>query len=95
MENLESHGILVKVMESPGKAMSFQKIKRQKDKKFEKITHELEKGFSFSRNEDKHVLYAINAGKFVIFDTTVRTNLNFHHGKLSKSHGKSHGILKS
>ena len=36
MENLESHGILVKVMESPGKAMSFQKIKRQKDKKFEK-----------------------------------------------------------
>ena len=35
---LESHGILVKVMESHGKAICSQKIKRQKDKKFERIT---------------------------------------------------------
>ena len=36
MENLESHGIIVKVVEGHGKAICFQKIKRQKDKKFEK-----------------------------------------------------------
>ena len=32
---------------------------RQKDKKFEEITDELETGFNFSRNEDEHVLYAL------------------------------------
>ena len=54
MENLESHGIydfnfqawkvmefLVKAMESHGKAICVKKIKRQKDKKFGKITDEL------------------------------------------------------
>ena len=45
---LESHGILVKVMESHGKAICFRKIKRQK-----------ETGFYFSRNKNKHVFYAL------------------------------------
>ena len=36
MENLQSHGMLVKVMESHGKAICFQKIKKAKHKKFEK-----------------------------------------------------------
>ena len=53
-ENPESHGIydfnfqawkvmefLVKAMESHGKAICVKKIKRQKDKKFGKITDEL------------------------------------------------------
>ena len=34
--SLESYGIPVKVMESHGKAICFQKIKGQKDKTFEK-----------------------------------------------------------
>ena len=38
---LESHGILVEVMESHGKAICFRKIKRQKDKKFEKNNKEV------------------------------------------------------
>ena len=56
---LESHGILVKVMESHGKVICFRKIKRQKDKKFEKITGESKTGFNFSRNKNKHVFYAL------------------------------------
>ena len=56
---LQSHGILVKVMESHGKAICFRKIKRQNDKKFEKITDESETGFNFSGNKDKHVSYAL------------------------------------
>ena len=37
--------------------------KRVKDKKFDKITGELETGLSFSRNKDKHILYAIKCWK--------------------------------
>ena len=46
-------------MESHGKAICFRKIKRQNDKKFEKITDESETGFNFSGNKDKHVSYAL------------------------------------
>ena len=72
---LESHGIVVKVINSLGKATCFQKIKQQKDKEFEKITDESETGF----NWDKHIFYAYiyNAGNYVIkwlFDTGIRTN---------------------
>ena len=43
---LESHGILVKVMESHEKAICFQNMKRRKDRTFEKITDESETGFN-------------------------------------------------
>ena len=49
----------MKVMESHGKVICFRKIKRQKDKKFEKITGESKTGFNFSRNKNKHVFYAL------------------------------------
>ena len=56
------------------------KIKRQKDKKFEKITDESETGFNFSRNKGKPIFYAITILENMVlhvnycFDTTVRTN---------------------
>ena len=37
--------------------------KRVKDKKFDKLTGELETGFSFSRSKDKHMFYAIKCWK--------------------------------
>ena len=46
-------------MESHGKAIFFRKIKRQNDKKFEKITDESETSFNFSGNKDKQVSYAL------------------------------------
>ena len=49
----EGHGKLWK------SNICFQKIKRQKDKKFENITDESETGFNFSRNKDKRVFYAL------------------------------------
>ena len=58
MENLQSHGILVKVMKSHENAICFQKIKRQREKKFEKITDESETGFNLSKNKDKQVFCA-------------------------------------
>ena len=42
-----------------GESWKSKKILRQKDKQFEEITDELETGFTFSRNKDKHVLYAL------------------------------------
>ena len=49
----------MKVIESHGQVICFWKIKRQKDKKFEKITDELKTGFNFSRNKNKHIFYAL------------------------------------
>ena len=46
-------------MESHGKAICFQKIKRQKDKKFEKITDKSKTGFKFSRNKNKYIFHAL------------------------------------
>ena len=57
--DLKSHAILVNVMESHGKAICFQKIKRQKDKKFEKITDKSKTGFKFSRNKNKYIFHAL------------------------------------
>ena len=65
--DLESHGILLKVMESHGKAICSRKVKRQKDKNFEKITDESKAGCNFSRSKNKHAFYAFcNTGKYVI-----------------------------
>ena len=44
--------------EGHGKAICFRKIKRQKEKRFEKITDKSETGFNDSRNKDKHI-YAL------------------------------------
>ena len=88
MGNLESlgiydfniHGILVKVMESHGKAMCFRKVKRKKDKKFGKITDKLKTRFNFSRNKQKHIhciLCIVMLENMLLndcFDATVRTN---------------------
>ena len=46
-------------MKSHENAICFQKIKRQREKKFEKITDESETGFNLSRNKDKHVFFAL------------------------------------
>ena len=70
----------MKVMESHGKAICFhQKIKREKDKKFERITDESGTGFNFDRNKDKQsrILCIIILENMLVnycFDTTVRTN---------------------
>ena len=45
--------------EGHGKLWKSKKILRQKYKKFEEITDELETRFTLSRNKDKHVLYAL------------------------------------
>ena len=50
--SVSRHGILVKVTESHGKEICFRKIKRQKDKKFEKITGKSKTGFNFSKNKN-------------------------------------------
>ena len=46
-------------MESHGKAICFQKVKRKKDKTFQKITDESETGSNFSRNKEKHTFHAL------------------------------------
>ena len=49
----------------------------QKDRKFEKITDELETGFNFSRNKDRHIFLCITMLENMLlkdcFDATVRT----------------------
>ena len=71
--------------QSRGKEICFRKIKRQKDKKFEKIKDVSKTGFNFRTNDNKHVFYALRCWKMLLndcFDTTVRTKcFNFDHGK--------------
>ena len=67
---IEGHGML-------WKSNVLSKIKRQKEKKFEKIINKFKPGFSFSRNESKHIFYALYCWKMLLndcFDVTVRTN---------------------
>ena len=54
------------LLESHGKAICLQKIKRQKDKKFEKITDESKTSFNFSKNKTSTYFMHCNAGKYVI-----------------------------
>ena len=83
----------MKVMESHGKAICFRRIKRQKDKKFAKITDELKTGFNFSRNKNKYVMH-FNAGKFYYMIDLILLSeqmLKLWSWKTRESHGKGHG----
>ena len=66
------HVTLYRVHTGHGKAICFQKIKRQKNKKFENITNKSEAGFISV--EIKTSSYFMHVLSNYCFDTTVRTN---------------------
>ena len=80
----------MKVVESHGKqSICFQKIKRQKDIKFEKITNKSATAFNFSVEIDTRTHFMhFNAGKYVksMIGLILRREqlLNLGHGKLGK-----------
>ena len=83
----------MKVMESHGKAICLQKIERQKDKKFEKVTDESKAGFNCSRNKTStyfmHVMLKNILLKIVLILPS-KQMLKLWSWKTRKGHGEGH-----